>query len=461
MPAPPWLAPALAYIPKWLGFQMRALERPGCAVAVAHDGKVVLETAFGHADALAGVPLTPRHRFRVASHSKSFTAAAILKLREQGRLKLDDQAGEYVDGLHPDIARVTVTQLLSHSAGIFRDGTDSSYWSNRKPFANVARIRADLRLAPAIDPNTRFKYSNHGFALVGLVIEAVTGEAYADWVQREIVLPAGLTETVTDVPLPRSAKLSRGHSGKILLGRRVVFPGEESTHALAPATGFVSTAADLVRFFGQLSPNARKSVLSVASRREMIRPQWREPYGSWPVSYGLGTISGKHEGWDWFGHSGGFPGYITRTVVVPDQGLAVSVLTNSVDGMAHPWLDGVLHILKTFAQGGRPSRRVANWAGRWWTLGGATDLVPVGNRVLVATPGFFSPFMDASQLEITGRDTARIALAAGFASHGESVRRVRNKAGKVTELWLASSKLLPERQVARELLARYGKPRRR
>jgi CubicO group peptidase (beta-lactamase class C family) len=455
---PPWLKPALAYVEQWLGFQMRAMERPGCAIAIAHEGRIVLDTAFGHADAVAGIALTPRHRFRVASHSKSFTAAAVMKLREQKRLRLDDEAGDHVPGLHPDIAQATLTQLLSHSAGVFRDGTDSAYWSIRAPFSNAARIRADLRLPPAIAPNTRFKYSNHGFALLGMVIEAVTGEPYADWVRREIVVPAGLTETTPDMPLPRSARLARGHSGKMLLGRRVIFPGDQPTNALAPATGFVSTAADLVRFFGQLSPNARRSILSVASRREMARPQWRDPYSALATTYGLGTISGRTEGWDWFGHAGGFPGYITRTLVVPDAGLTVSVLTNSVDGMAHPWLDGALNILKAFAQGGPPTRRTSDWTGRWWSLGGAIDLVPIGDKVHVAAPGFFSPLSNVSQLEITGRDTGRIALAGGFGSHGEPARRVRNGAGRVTEVWLAGSRMLPERRVARELMVRFDTP---
>jgi CubicO group peptidase (beta-lactamase class C family) len=458
---PPWLAPALAYIPEWLGFQMRALERPGCVIAIAHQGKLVLEMAFGHADALADTALTPRHRFRVASHSKTFTAAAVMKLREQGKLKLDDEAGQYVTGLHPDIARVTLTQLLSHSAGIFRDGTDSPYWGGRAPFADAACIRADLRLPPTIEANTRFKYSNHGFALVGMIIQAVTGEAYNGWVQREIVLPAGLTETTTDAPQPRGARLARGHSGKILLGRRVIFPGDESTHALSPATGFVSTGADLVRFFSQLAPAARRSVLSVASRREMTRPQRRDPYGTPVLTYGLGTISGTTEGWDWFGHSGGFPGTLTRTLVAPAAGLTVAVLTNSVDGLAHPWLDGVLHIMRAFARGGRPSRRAASWAGRWWSTGGAVDLVPIGERVLLAAPGFFMPLTNASELELTGRDTARIALATGFGSHGEPVRRLRNKSGRVTELQLASWRMVPERSLAREMIARYDRPRRR
>ena len=328
-----WLAPALSYIPQWLAFQMRQSEQVGCAVAIAHQGKIVLDTAFGHADLGADEMLTPRHRFRVASHSKSFTAAAIMRLREQGRLKLDDPAGKYVKGLHPDIAAATIAQLLSHTAGIFRDGVDWPYWEGRAPFSDEARIRKDLKLAPAIDANTRLKYSNHGFALAGLVIEAIASEPYAAFVSREILAPIGLSETTPDAALPARAKLARGHSGKVLLGRRVVYPGDQSTHALAAATGFVSTASDLVKFFGQLAPNARKSVLSVASRREMTRPRWRDAFSPIDTGYGLGIMSGSFAGWDWFGHSGGFQGYLTRTAVAPAQGVAISLLTNAADGV--------------------------------------------------------------------------------------------------------------------------------
>ena len=117
-----WLGAALAYIPGWIEHQMRVSEQPGCSIAIAHRGKLVLEQAFGAADLEQGTVLTPRHRFRVASHSKSFTAAAVLKLREQGRLRLDDPIGYVLKGLHKQVAAATWSQLLSHSAGLVRDG---------------------------------------------------------------------------------------------------------------------------------------------------------------------------------------------------------------------------------------------------------------------------------------------------------------------------------------------------
>jgi len=455
---PGWLDAALPYIPEWLGYQMRATEQPGVSLAVAWRGQVVLERAFGHADLESGEKLTPRHRFRVASHSKSFTAAGVMKLREQGRLKLDDTAGQYVEGLHPKIAAATISQLLSHTAGIFRDGVDGAYWAGRAPFSDEARIRADLRLAPIIDAGARLKYSNHGFALAGLVIEAITGEPYRAWIEREIVAPAGLEETSADTPLPAKTPLARGHSGKTLLGRRLVFPGDQPTNALAAATGFVSTGADLARFFSQLSPTAKPSFLKAASRREMSRPQWPDPYSALARSYGLGTISSAVDGWECFGHSGGFQGYITRTSVVPAKDLAVSVLTNAVDGPAELWMDGALNILKRFETDGAPPRKLEDWSGRWWSSWGPTDLVPVGERVLLASPGLPNPFLKVPEAELKNADEARIVEASGFHSYGEPVRLVRNKRGKVTSVWVGSGEMVPEAALKADLLSRYGEP---
>ncbi|MGB9367110.1 MAG: serine hydrolase domain-containing protein [Xanthobacteraceae bacterium] len=456
-----WLAAALDYIPRWLEFQMQASQQPGCIMAIAHRGNVVLERAFGTANLATGEALTPRHRFRVASHSKSFTAAGVMRLREQGKLKLDDIAGQFVEGLHRDVARVTIAQLLSHSAGLIRDGDDAGQFVDRRPFYSGRELAADLKKPLVIEANSRFKYSNHAYGLIGLVIEAIAGESYRDWIAREIVAAAGLKETTPDAPVRRGTPFARGHSGRMLLERRVVIPGDNPTHAIAPAAGVVSTASDIARYFAQLAPNARTSVLSAASRREMTRRQWRNPNSSLELYYGLGTISGTTAGWDWFGHSGGLQGYISRTCVYPKQELTVCVLTNAVDGWAHMWGDGIVHILQAFARGGPPGRRVRDWSGRFWSLWGALDLLPVGDKVLALAPGLINPFPDASEIAVTGRTTGRIAAASGFGSHGEGVRCTRAKSGKITEVWLAGGRYRPAARAAREMETLYGKPARK
>jgi CubicO group peptidase (beta-lactamase class C family) len=451
-----WLKPALDYIPQWLEHQMRETEQPGCVIAIAHKGRVVLEQAFGYADIINRTPLTPRHRFRVASHSKSFTAAGIMKLREAGKLGLDDHIGRHVDGLHPAVAGATIAQLLSHSAGIVRDGSDSGQWQDRRPFFDAAELRGDLAAAPVIEPNTRFKYSNHGYGLAGLVIEAVSGAPYRDWIRQAIIEPARLEETEPDMPVALSVPVACGHSGKLPLGRRVVIPGDNPTNALASATGFVSTARDLARWFAQLDPAAEESVLTAASRREMTRRHWRYPHTSLERYYGLGVVSGETAEWEWFGHSGGFQGFASRTVTLPDPSLAVSVVTNAVDGPTDRWLDGAIDILACFANRGAPSSEVLDWTGRWWSVWGAIDLLPVGGRVMVAVPSLSNPFVDATEISVTGADSGRITLAAGLARHGEDVWRVRGGNGKVDQIWLGGTRFLPEPEFGAELEQRYG-----
>jgi CubicO group peptidase (beta-lactamase class C family) len=451
-----WLKPALDYIPQWLEYQLRDTEQPGCVIAIIHKGRIVLERAFGFADIVARAPLTPRHRFRIASHSKSFTAAGIMKLREAGKLGLDDTIGQHVPGLHPEIAAARIGQLLSHSVGIVRDGTDGGQWQDQRPFLSTDELRADLAAGPVIEPNTRFKYSNHGYGLAGLVIEAVTGMPYRSWIRNAIIEPAGLKETEPDMPIGNSVPVAHGHSTRLPLGRRVVIPGDNPANALAPATGFVSTARDLACWFAQLDPAAEESVLTVASRREMVRRQWRTPHSSLERYYGLGIMSGKTAEWEWFGHSGAFQGFSARTMALPEPALAVSVATNAVDGAADRWMEGMILILTTFAKKGPPAKEVRDWTGRWWTLWGAVDLVPMGEKVIVAVPSLPNPFTDAGEISISGEDHGLFSLANGFARHGEEVRRIRGRNGTVDQVWLGGMRFLREPEFVAELEQRYA-----
>ena len=454
-----WLKGALDYIPSWLDYQIQATRQPGCLLAIVHRGKVVLERGFGVANLATGEAMTPRHRFRIASHSKSFTATGILKLREQKRLRLDDPVGDHIKGLHRKTAEVTIAQLLSHSAGLVRDGHDSGYFNGRRAFPEADELMKTFAAAPVIEPGLRLKYSNHGYGLLGLIIAAVTGERYQTWIEREVVAAVGLKETTADMPLRRGTPFARGHTTLLPAGRRLIIPGDWRLHAIAPAGGFVSTAADTALFFNQLAPGARRSILSPASRREMVRRHWRNPHSSMEGYYGLGIMSGAVNGWNWFGHSGGLLGYVSRTVTLPDSELTLSLMSNAADGWAGFWLDGAINILRTFATGGPPSRRVAGWVGRWWGTGGAVDLVPMGNKVMVAGPYMANhPFLEASEIEVSGRDSGRIALAGGYGNHGETVRRVRSGAGRAVEFWLGSSRLVSRAKAVAELERYSVKP---
>jgi CubicO group peptidase (beta-lactamase class C family) len=434
---------------------MRLTRQPGCVVAVARKERVVFERAYGHANAAEGERLTTRHRFRVASHSKSFTAAAIFKLRESGKLSLDDPVGRHVDGLHPAIAAATPTQFLSHGAGVIRDGADAGQWIDERPFADEAELRAALTEPPLIAPDTRMKYSNHGFGLLGLVIESVTGERYADWIGRNILAPLKLVETRPDGPFDAGVPVARGHSAELPLGRRVIIPGDNPTNALAPATGFISTAADLVRFFASLDPDSKRSILSPASRRAMLHRQWKNPHAVAEGYYGLGLCLGNAGGWDWAGHGGGFQSAKTFTAMLPGRELCVSVLTNAIDGKAEAWSDGLIQILRTFATNSPAKTRTSPWSGRWWSLGDVVDLVPFKDRVLIAAPNLLNPFAAADEIRLTARDRGVICLSDGYGVHGEMTRLARGRDGKVREVWLGGDRWISERRMAAEMKRKY------
>jgi hypothetical protein len=235
-----------------------------------------------------------------------------------------------------------------------------------------------------------------------------------------------------------------------------VIPGDAATADLASATGFVSTAADLARFFSQLAPASPAGLLAAGSRRDMTRRHWRDNESTLERYYGLGTISGALGGWDWFGHSGSFAGTLSRTAVFPAQDLAISVLTNAIDGPAQAFVDGIGHILKAFEKGGAPNEEVADWAGRWWTLWGAVDLVPVGNKVLASPPVLNPPLSEVSEITVTGLDAGLITRAPGFNQAGEAASRVRDAEGEIAEIWLGGVRLIGEFAFAEEAAGRYG-----
>ncbi len=140
---------------------------------------------------------------------------------------------------------------------------------------------------------------------------------------------------------------------------------------------------------------------------------------------------------------------------LPEIGLTLSILTNAADGPSWPWLDGAFHILRKFRQHGAPSGRVRNWTGRWWTLWGAADLVPMGNKVIVADPLLGTPFMDCGEITIMRAGEGRITLAQGYASYGEKAKRLP-ASGRAREIWLGGIKLVPEARLADEMKTRYA-----
>ena len=459
---PAWLSAALDYIPRWMAFQVERYRQTGCTVAIAQDQRLLAEFAFGQANLRTGETMTPRHRLRIASHSKTFTAAGVMLLRERGLVGLDDPIGRYVKGLHKGLAQARVSELLSHGAGVVRDGADSGQFTDHRPYLSRAELRAELARAQPLEPGVQLKYSNHGYGLLGLMIEEITGQTYGDWITRHVIEPPGLQETSPDMPaVAPGTPMARGHSAEYPFGQRLVIPGDNACNAIASAAGFVSTAADVARFFAQLDPLASQSILSAASRRDMLQRRWRDDNNVLESHYGLGTMMSGPGPKEWFGHTGSLQGFVSRTARFTGSGFTITVLCNANDSWSWPWADAIDNILTTFRQHGAPTRQAAAWTGRWWSIHGATDLVPMGQIVKAISPALHPPFTAGdTDLQPIGRLRARIAKTSAYQSPGQDARLVLGDDQQPVELWIAGSKQLPLQALLDEAKGRYRSAKR-
>lgn len=342
-----------AILPGWLETVRHLHRQSGIQAAIWHDGELVAEVAVGPADAEAGIDLLPTHRLRIASHSKMMTTLAVLRLAEEGTLRLDDTLGAHVPELAGSpVAAATLRDLLSHAAGLSRDSADARWWRLGRPFPDREQLLAIARTEPLAAPaGTHLQYSNIGYGLVGLVIESVTGEDFAAAVTRLVIEPLGVEgigpDLPADAPGPETPHgFAPGHTSLLHGPRRIV--EQVPTGALAAATGFWATAGTIATVAGRaLTTHA---LLGEDARRAMRRRVWTVAEGR---HYALGLQQGRLHGFEAVGHSGGFPTGLSRTWAVPSERLAVSVIGTAVDAPTSEIAAGLLGLLALAA--GRPA----------------------------------------------------------------------------------------------------------
>ncbi|AFZ69540.1 serine hydrolase domain-containing protein [Deinococcus peraridilitoris] len=423
------------YLQSWLEYQRDQARVPGVQVAVRVSGKLAASFALGVANEATGQRLTPRHLFRIASHSKTFTATAIFQLAETGTLRLDDLVGRWLPELAGSPpAGLTVRALLGHQSGINRDGADSDYWQQLHDFPDRDALVALCRADAVYPPNQFFKYSNMGYSLLGLIIEVASGQTYEDYVAAHITGPLALTNLGPELPQGRESELAAGHSGR-LAGNdpRRVLPSSD-TRAMAAATGFYGTAEDVTAYLAAHALG-RVELLTDASRRLMQR---KESEISRPVKrwYGLGFMVEEIGERTVVGHSGGFPGYITQSWLDPESGLAVSVLTNCLGGPATDWATNLIKLIDLAMSvpekktTDAPGSDLDTFTGRFATDWGVFDLVNLGGRLVSLTPQG-DPALSATEWTVVDAETLIPEPEAGFGAVGEPLRLQRTAAGDI------------------------------
>ena len=325
----------------------------GAAVAVLRDGRLVFAKGYGSANLELAAPANSKTVFRIGSLTKQFTAAGMLLLAEQGKLSIDDKLSLYLPNF-PRANEVTLRDLLNHTSGIHNFTEAPVIDRISTSGATVEELVADIAdQSPLYDfePGTGWWYSNSNYALLGAVIEKVTGKSWAAFMKDEIFDKLGMADTSADdahdvVPGRASGYvLSQGAAGKF---RNADFTDMSVPYA---AGALRSTAIDLARWnaalFGGklLKPTSLKEMMAPGLLRNGVENQiaiaWPggkaslPPAGFVPGFYAFGLDHHSEDGRRVIGHDGSIAGFDSVMQSYIDEGVTIIVLTNT-NGAAHP-----------------------------------------------------------------------------------------------------------------------------
>jgi CubicO group peptidase (beta-lactamase class C family) len=352
--------PALAHCDATVQQFMQRWHVLGASVALAKDGKLVYERAFGYADVARTTPMQPYHLLRVASLSKSVTALAIMKLVEEGRLSLSHPvfglegylgSAAYTQEIRDArLYRITVQQLLEHTAGWDRsigcDGYGScdpvefpthvaAVMGVANPVGDSTLIRYMLRQGLNFEPGTRFAYSNTGYLVLGKIIEAVTHQPYETWVREHVLQPSGVLEAHLGHNLP-TARLERESAYQSAYHLPSCYNpalpvpaayGGYQLEAMNAHGGWLFSARDLVRLLLATDGFAsRPDLLSEATIRSMTQPSARNTY------YAKGWMVNNGNWW----HTGCLDGTASQLVRTAG-GYTWVILLNTNNGSGQFW----------------------------------------------------------------------------------------------------------------------------
>ena len=302
---------------------------PGATAIVVKDGRVVHRKAYGLANVELQVAMRPESVLALASLSKQFTAAAILKLAEEGRLSVGDEISRFLPNYPTHGNKITIEHLLTHTSGLNGLSETSDLRAVNAQEGRLVDVLGDWvkDLPPDAAPGERWAYSNWGYNLLGAIIEQVSGQSYADYLRRQIFEPLGMSHTYYAdrrqiIPLRATGYDAQPDNVfNVLPSRsRILHP--------SGAGGLLSTIDDLAQWDEALDGDR---ILNAASKAKMFTP-FRLNDGT-STGYGYGWDIGDYDGRRVQEHAGGTTGFVSHTVRMPDNHVFVVILSNRASGV--------------------------------------------------------------------------------------------------------------------------------
>jgi CubicO group peptidase (beta-lactamase class C family) len=344
---------AFTLIEVWLDAQKDYEKLPGISAAVIEDQEVLWSGAFGQANKAQNTPMTAETLCSICSISKLFTSVAIMKLYDEGKLRLDDTVDELLPSYnlkqqYPNSGPITVRSLLTHSSGLPREAVNP-YWTGPDfPFPTREEIDAGLGKQETLYPaSTYFQYSNLGLTLLGHIVEKVSGTDYDTYIKENILYPLQLADTRTELPEALyGSQLAYGYSAIDRKGER---PKVKLFQAkgIKPAAGFSSNVLDLGKFASwqfRLRDSTLTEILKPATLKYMQQVHWTDP--DWDTTWGLGFVVFKsNDGQTWVGHGGSCPGYRSTLQLNLKDKRAYAVMINAGGTNPNRYANGIHAIL--------------------------------------------------------------------------------------------------------------------
>ena len=387
---------SLHLIDNWLDYQVYIKEIPGLAVGIAVEDKLIFKKEYGYANLEKKERLTDQHMFRIASHSKLFTATAIMILYHEGKLSIDDKISNYLPWFRSvedkQLEHIRIHHLLTHSSGITRDG-NTAHWESYK-FPQLEEIKTQFQEKISFfEPSETLKYSNFGYTLLGQIIEIVSGQSYPDFILKRIFSPLGMQNTVADLDETNLDRHATGYKRRLPKQERKPF-NHVPAKIMKSATGLSSTVEDLIKFY-QAHLFGNDTLFPDYIKREMQRTQFKRKGDEWGLGFSLAKIGDT----TLVGHGGGFPGFITQSGLIQDQKITLVILSNAVDGPVLILRNGIIGILNKLKKNReeflvkekekRPdfSGIIGFYANDW----GTSLYSQIGSKLVAISPGLDNP----------------------------------------------------------------------
>lgn len=344
---------AFKLVEVWLEAQKDFNQLPGLTAIVIDDQEVLWSGAFGLSNVENNIKAEVTTLCSICSISKLFTSVAIMKLYDEGKLRLDDRVEDILPAYrleqkYAESGPITIRSLLTHSSGLPREAA-YPYWTGPDfSFPSKEQINSKLSEQETLYPaSTYFQYSNLGLTLLGEIVEELSGVPYDEYVQQNILRPLGLSDTRTELPEELYGKeLAIGYSAMTRIGKREKVNFFQA-NGITPAAGFSSNVQDLGKFASwqfRLRDSTITEILKPSTIKYMQNVHWTNP--DWKTTWGLGFIVYKgSNGNTWVGHGGDCPGYRSILLIDLKSKRAFSVMINANGTNPGNYANGIKEII--------------------------------------------------------------------------------------------------------------------